>query len=94
MSAKKNISNIQKQNKIDFKPTKKKIILSFILSLPLSFLFFLIFHLRINKGISNVGMLSPDEFHLVYVIPILSFLFSYFFVSWLICHNVKVTLVK
>ena len=77
---------------MDLKPTKKKIIHSLMISIFISLGFF-ISNATASKSAGS-GYLSPEEFHLIYVVPMLSFLFAYFFVSWLVSHNLKVNLAK
>ncbi len=77
---------------MDLKPTKQKMMYSLMTSLFISLGFF-ISNATANKSAGS-GYLSPEEFHLIYVVPILSFLFSYFFISWLVSHNLKVNLAK
>lgn len=70
--------------KIDLRPTKKKIFYSLIISTLISIVFF-VFQPIIKK--SAIEYMAPEEFHFYYLIPILSFLITYFFVCWFITHK-------
>ena len=78
---------------MDLRPTKKRIIYSLLISLPISLIFF-VFYFEVNKKNYLGPLLSPEGFNLVYIAPIIAFLTSYFFVSWLILHKEKTPLMR
>lgn len=78
--------------KMDLKPTNKKIGYALILSVFISLLFFSVYA-KNKKPLEGV-LLSPGEFHLIYVVPILSFLASYFAVCWFVFRDVDKPLIK
>jgi len=83
----------QWQSRMDLKPTKKRVVYSFMLSIFIA-IFFFGFYAKINRIPSAADLLAPEDFHLIYVIPILSFLASYFTVCWFIIHNSEKKTIK
>lgn len=77
---------------MDLKPTKKKIAYSLMISFFISLGFF-VSNATAGKSAGSLR-LSPEEFHLIYVIPIISFLLTYFFVCWLVSHKVKAAMAE
>lgn len=75
--------------KMDLRPTKKKVLYSFIISALVSMMFFTI---RATTTKSASGYLSPEEFHIYYIVSILSFLAAYFTFCWLIVEKDKSSL--
>ncbi len=78
---------------MDLKPTSKKIGYALMLSVFTSLLFFG-FYSEISEKSPIGGLLSPEGFHLVYIVPILSFLASYFIVCWLVFRGADKPLIK
>lgn len=78
---------------MDLKPTSKKIGYALILSVFISLLLFGLYAEISEKPLTG-NLLSPEEFHLIYIIPILSFLASYFTVCWLVLRGADKPLIK
>jgi len=70
--------------KIDLRPTKKKVIYSLVISMSISMGFFIF--LTANKK-STFEYMSPQQFRIVYLAPILIFLTTYFIVCWFITRK-------
>ena len=83
----------QWQSRMHLKPTKKRVVYSLILSVFITILFFG-FYAKIKNIPSTSDLFSPEEFHLIYVIPILSFLASYFTVCWFIVHDSEKRIIR
>lgn len=84
------------QYKMDLKPTSKKIGYALILSVFTSLLSFGLYAEISEKPLTG-NLLSPEEFHLVYIVPILSFLASYFIVCWFVfkgADNISIKQIK
>ena len=72
---------------MDIIPTKKKIAYSLLISLPVSVIFLTLFGRNNMNNINPAELMSPREFHMYYLAPILSFLITYFVLSWYIVRK-------
>lgn len=78
---------------MDLRPTRKKVVYAIIASIFISLLFFG-FYAKINQKPLSGNLLSPEEFHLIYIAPIIAFLTSYFVVCWFVFRGADKSLIE